>query len=300
MPVDLRFGIGDSLPVTTELDFMDEPVLADNSQYVDFSGLRGSRSRPANRVRNVGGVPSGSCNFRPTPTELAVLLKYIRSAGAGTPVAYAFAETLTEFAVTTKNATGGAKRDMTGCKVANATFSASKGQALQLAMSWLGTGFARSENAFPSLSVSEATQPFVFEDTDPSIANAALSVGGTTVTAFDISLSIDHGLVPRQVNTLRPTLLYPTDHVVEWRLTIPWSTYDTLDPLSSDGVAVIWTMQNATHVLGFNSPKVAFPPQPLTASGREEEVLTLVGQARWSAAKGDELVVEMDTIANWS
>lgn len=302
MPVDLRFGIGDSLPVTTEIDWGNQlPVLNDGRQYVDFSGGRGSRSRPANRVRNVGGTPSGSLPaLNPSATELAILMKYIRSAADGsTPAKYAFAETLNAFAVTTKNSTGGAKRDQTGCKIARAEFSATKGQALQLALSWLALDMARSENAFPSLSISEASQPFVFEDAELPSGDPGVVVNGTTVTVFDISLSIDMGLVARQVNALRPTLLYPTDHIVEWQMSMPWSTYDTLDPLDPAGVSVSWFLANATHGLRFTSPKVAFPPQPLTANGREEEVLTLTGQARWSAAKGDELLVELDDIADF-
>jgi hypothetical protein len=289
-----RLGIGDTVPVTTEMDFLNPIGLTPGREFRDFSGIRGSTSRPINRVRDVGGTPGGTFNCRPTPTVLAILLKYIRSAGSGSPLSYPFAETNTAFALSAQ--LGTKRHDWTGCKLSRAEFSATKGSALQVALSCMSTGYTSATASFPAISISEATKPWIFEDATNVSTPKGIYVGGTAVDCFDWSVAIDRALSPRLVNSLRPTGLNPTDHIVTWNLVVPYGDNAAIyEGLAETGQSCVAGFVGPTHTLVFNSPKVCFQPVLPTAQDRDENRLTLTGQAFWSAAVGDELVVQLDT-----
>jgi hypothetical protein len=283
-----KLGIGDTIPTTTVIT-IDGESLTRSDQLADLSGMRGTRSHQATRVRVASQSVGGVINMTPTPVEMVPVIKYTMG---GTPVgtSYPFAEALSSFAVQ-KVVSDNLRYDYSGLKAASLNFTSSAGQALRLTLGVFGTTRATgAASGFPALTYDNTTNPFMHSD-----ATGAFVVAGTTIDVFDVSVSIDNAVQGRNVNSLTPTLVYSTDRIVTWSATVPFADAEGLINLSSGGVAVSMTWTNGTVSLALSSPKVAFQNQDPAVTGRDETRLVLAGQGRYSVTPGDELAVLLDS-----
>lgn len=283
-----RVGIGDSVPTTAALTILNESLTL-TEVLADLTGLRGTRAHQASRVRPASRTVGGTLNMAPTPVEMVSVIKY---AMGGTPVgtSYPFAEALPAFAVQVARSDN-VRFDYTGLKAASLAFNSSPGQALQLALGVFGTTRATgAASGFPALTWDNTTNPFMHSD-----STGAFVVNAVTIDVFDVAVTIDNAVQGRAVNSLTPTVVYSTDRNVTWSCTVPYGEGEALLDLSSGGVAVSMTWTNGAVSLALSSPKVAFARQDPNVTGRDETRLVLVGNGRYSATAGDELVVTLDS-----
>jgi hypothetical protein len=286
--VNARFAIGPAAPTTLPLDFEDSSLGADES-FLDTQGLRGTRSHAANRVRVNSRRVTGAVTFpNPTALEWTYLLPYI-CGGAAVPTGGGNNFPLTEVlpAFYADELDGATVFRYSGCRIDRAVISAAKGTMLRCVASILGVDETRPGGAFPSLTLDESTNPFMFED-------LVFTVAGDTLDVFSFELSILNFVQQRMVNSVTPTVAYTTDRQVQLSVVVPWGDDETLYNLAVGGVAVTAVFSNGGQSLSFTAPKFQVPRQPREKNGRDEMKNPLRGFCRNSAAANDELVVFAD------
>lgn len=220
-------------------------------------GIVGSRSRARERVRDASLMSNGTITMTPNKAELDLLLPWILGAdasGAGTgadPYVYALAETLQEFQVMLFRVSSAASHTKEvflyeGCRVSSATFSASAGGPLTLALSieaetelafengsvsnGYGTAYPTQATAVMSSGTSVpssspntvAGSMFMFSDTSGASGN--FEIGGVVRSAFDWSLTIDNLLANRQLNSLVRTEIPSDGRLVTFSATLPFTS----------------------------------------------------------------------------
>ena len=265
---------------------------------LDSSGIRGTRSIVADRVRNGGYLVEGDLVVHPSPALLDILLPYIMGANESTD-SFTLGETLDshEFALL---ADYGPKRVLyDDCKVNKATFKSSEGGHLELTLSIMGKTATTSATAFPSISIPTDAHdlPYLHADLALSIAG----VGSRIVTEFE--LAIDHALRARFANSLTATWLLETDRIITSRGVFPFtSSPDATDlyEMAVAGVAMAATYTNADSSglsLIFTAGSFHVPAEgPSLNSRNDETTLELNGQLRKSDSTM-ELVITSDSVA---
>jgi hypothetical protein len=294
MPVDLgvfaALGVGDVLPTTTGLDFLNETLSA-NETIRDLSGLRGTRDHAAGRSRVVSRSPGGDITMNPNPTEMNAFLPYVMGgtpAVGGSPVKTTFplGETLPSFAVQLKK--GAKMYSFSGCKAGQTVFRSTYANPLEVVLSVLAAEETpAASSGFPALSLN-AQNPFVHSD-------LVFNVGGTNYEVFNFSLSVGSALYSRNVNSVTPTQIVGTDLVIEWAYDLAHGDADALYGAGAAGLAHTATYTNGNLSVAFVSPKVVYSRErPPSVAGREEVRLPIRGMARYSAAPLDALSVVLD------
>lgn len=276
-------ALNSASPITTRIDYQSESLAA-REEFLNTNGLRGTRSHDIERVRQGVRRIGGTLNLQPTAVELAGLLQWILG-GAPSGTTYPLADTL-PFRTVAIDRNGG-YFEYTGCKVARATFRASQGEPLNLALDLVGQDESTS-GSFPVLSIDTTTGPFIFTD-------CVLSVNAVTAAAREFELTIDNRIdADRFFNSQTLTAVNPIDREIMFRTRVPYGDYTTLYNTGVGGVAVAATFTNAATSLAFSMAKVPLPRQSPTVPGREEVMLDLAGRAYRSGATL-ELVTVLDS-----
>jgi hypothetical protein len=237
---------------TAELEFLEGSQLGLAENFIDTNGVRGTRSHGSERVRRGTRRVDGSLALAPTPVELATLLPLIFG---GTPsgTSYPLGENLTLFNLF--GVRDGTVYTYSDCAVESATFTASEGGPMQLALNVVGKDEAAS-GSMGSVSVDLTTQPFTLMD-------AAVSVAGSAREVSAFELTVQNVLEVKYRNSATPTQIKATDRIVSVSLPVSLGTDGALYGSAVGGVAVTVTLTNGTVSLAFSMTKVQAPKAPL-------------------------------------
>lgn len=281
-----KLGVHANNPVELRFDFQSES-LAVNEAFIDTNGLRGTRSRSIERVRQGNRRIGGQIRMQPTAVELAALLPWILGANASGNT-YALADTLQSRYVTVDRSIKVSTYN--GVVVDRATFRAGQGEPLDLTLDVCGLDETiGNSGTFPDLSLDLTTQPFVFTD-------LALVINATTVNAKSIELVIDNAIdKERFFNSQTAVSLPPMDRHVYLNTQLPYGDASALYGTGAGGVACTATFTNGGTSLLFSLVKVAFPRRsPTFVAGRQEVLLPLNGTA-YTSSTTKELVCTLDS-----
>lgn len=244
-----------------------------NEDLLEPGGIRGTRSRVSERVRQNTRAPGFSLDLEPDPVELDTWLPRILG-GTESVDSFPLAETLPTFVATFDIVT--TRLSFTGCKVASASFRCGQGQNLVVSIDVEALDFSVSASAFPNLTISTVA-PYVFSDTA-----SGLLIGGSAYQFFDWQLEIDNMLKrDRFLNSQTRVSLPELDRLVRWSWGGPHGdNWANLFGLSALGVASVATFTNGARSTVFTSNKVAYPRELPQFGDRDELRLPLVGIAR--------------------
>lgn len=281
-----QLGVSASNPVDARFDFQSESLALDEN-FVDTNGLRGTRARAIERLRQGNRAVSGQIRLQPTAVELAALLPWILGANAS-GTTFALADTLQTRYVSVDRSLKVFTYDTVA--VDRATFRASQGEPLELTLDVVGKDETiGNSGTFPSLSIDITTGPFIFTD-------LVFVISGTTVNARSIELVIDNRIDRnRYFNSQTLVTAQPMDRMITLTTQLPYGDHSALYGTGVAGVATTATFTNGATSLLFSMVKVAFPRKsPNYGGGREELMLPLVGQAMKSSTTL-ELVTTLDS-----
>jgi hypothetical protein len=254
---------------TLRYDFQNESLICDEN-FIDTNGLRGTRARASERIRQGNRRVHGQLKLIPTTQELAQLLPWILgTAVSGTT--YALADTVPTRYVTIDRVSKVFAYN--GCVVDRATFHGTQGGALELILDLVGVDETiTNSGTFGSLSLDLSTPPLIFTD-------LSLSVNSATDQCKEFTLVVDNDIdKERFFNSPTLTSGYPRDRHITITHPVPYGDSSASYATGVAGVAVTATFTDSAHVLTFTFANVKYPRRSPTVPGREEIMLPLVGQ----------------------
>ena len=275
-------GIDSQNPVTVRYDFISESLVLDEN-FIDTDGLRGTRSRYIQNLRQGNRHVHGQIKLQPTALELSTLLPILLQgtpSGSGT-VTYPLADAVTAggFWVTVDRILK--VYTYNGCQPDKITFTGRSGEPLELTVDIVGVDETVAAAAsFPSLNIDVTTVPFIFTD-------LVMVVNSVTATCKDFELVIDNSIdKERFLNSPTLTAAYAMDRHVTMHTNVPYGDFSALYGTGVAGVAATATFTGpGTQVLEFSMANIAFPRKsPSWTAGRQEEFLPLQGTALRSGA----------------
>lgn len=273
--VATQLGVGDTSTVNKALNFTSEG-LKKITEQIDANGMRGTRNRAIELLREGRHRVGGPININPTPVDLAYLLPKILG---GTPsgTSYPLAETVNSFYTTIDRVSKVYTYDATS--VTKATFSSAPGQVLSLSMDCIAASeTVAASGTYPSITVDKTTKPFVMSD-------LTIAIDGNSIQAESLSLTIDNAInADRFFNS--QTLqsggeIDPMDRTISLSLLLPYGhgSSTTLYPPAITGSAVTLSFINGTVSLVFTMAAVAFVKESPVVNGLGEIFLPMNGKA---------------------
>jgi hypothetical protein len=280
-----------------EYEFVSENLALDQ-EHIYEPGIRGTRLKPAERLRDGRKTPGGTIVMHPTYAELVDLLPRIVSAASAQSGYNTYTVSDTQPAAYDVTVDRIAKVfRYTGCRTSRATFRGSPGRPLELTLEVEAlTEVIGNAGTFPSLTIS-GTPPFVWHD-------GVVTIGGTTYQCFEWECTIDWMLkLDRFVNSQTRTDLPSMGLTITNRFTIPYTSTETA--LYNAGVSGFAAIMEFTYLgagggaagtnLKYEFAKVCFPARksPIVAS-RDEVTMELSGEAYRSGSTAP-LIVSLDS-----
>lgn len=263
--------------------------LARRQTHVETFGIRGTRSREADRVRIARERIAGQLILYPTPVELDQWLPRILG-GAEASDVFALAESLPEFGMLIDRVT---KRFLyTGCRVAKAVFSGASGQLIKLTLDLEGETELLSGTSFPAtIPAIDGGQPYLFSDCTFSLAADA-----SATEAREFEITIDNRLdVDRYMNSVTRGQLVATDRLITLKMIVPY-TVDEVDlhAQAIAGAAGSLTLTNGSKSCQFAFGNLKSPAQSPNVAGHEEILLAL-NLVAYKSGGVNELIVTNDS-----
>jgi hypothetical protein len=283
-------GISDFDGSSTQLEFLSEELRYTEVQAYN-NGIRGTRSRVAERVRIAQGAVSGSIVLHPTPVELDVLFPLILG-GAEVADSFTLAETIPEFGVLVERVNR--RFVYTGCRVSRATFSGTQGQPITLRLDIEGETEIVSATAWPgTIPAINSGSPYIFADTTFSLAADA---SAAEVRSFEIV--IDNGLITdRYMNSVNRQTIPSGDRVVSLSMSVPY-TPDEVDlhkqALAGGSGSITLTNGSTSTVFTFGNLKTDPAVSPVIGS-RGSEILLGLQMKAYRTGSTLELAVTHDS-----
>lgn len=268
-----QLGVSANNPVDQRFDFDSEEVVLDE-EFLDTNGLRGTRSRSEERIRQGIRRVHGMIRLQPTATELEALLPWILGGtptGTGT-ITYPLADALTTRFVAIDR--GSHVFTYNGCVVDTCTFHAAQNQPLNVDLEIIGIDETLgASGSFPSLNLDVATAPFIFTD-------LALVVASTTYNTRQFELKIDNDIEKeRFFNSQTLTAGYPKDRHITLSHPLPYGDDAAAYNLGVAGVAATLTFTFGAQVLEFSLSNCKYPRHSPRVEGHEEIFLPLTATA---------------------
>lgn len=287
-----QLGIDTANPITQRFDFDMEELVCDE-EFPDTNGLRGTRARSQERVRQGLRRVHGPIRLQPTTNELALLLPWILGGtptGTGT-ITYPLADAIPSRYVTIDRsavATYGKVFTYNGVVVDRATFHASQGEPLQVDLDLVGIDETPANaGTFPALNLDTATPVLMFYD-------LSLSIASTTYQCRNFQLTVENDVdKDRFYNSLTLTGGFARDRHIRVSHELPYGDSTAAYNLGVGGVAVVATFTYGTHVLTFTMSNVKYPRKSPRVAGREEVMLPLEGMAYKTGTSTLELVTTL-------
>lgn len=283
-------GISDFDAGSTQLEFLSEELRYTESQAYN-NGIRGTRSRVAERCRIAQGVVSGSIVLHPTPVELDTLFYLILGTIESTD-SFVLAETIPEFGVLIERITR--RFVYTGCRVSRATFSGTQGQPITLRLDIEGETEVITNTSWPgTIPAIDSGSPYIFSDTTFSLSADA---SAAEVRSFEIT--IDNGLITdRFMNSVTRTTIPSADRIVSLSMTVPY-TADEVDlhkqALAGAGGSLTLTNGATSTVFTFGNLKTDPAVSPVIGS-RGSEILLGLQMRAYKTGSTMELAVTHDS-----
>lgn len=281
----LGFMANGATAATQAVEFLTE-TLAQRTERIDTNGLKGTRARYVNRIREGRRRVSGSITLNPTAAELAFLLPYLFGASAA-GTSFPLGETLTQFAAQADRV----QKVFTyqGLVASRATFRGTSGQPLEMTLDLVGrTESVGNAGTFPNLSIDTATAPFVYTD-------SVITLNTTTYQSTEFEMTFDNGVdAERFLNSQTLVTAQATDRVVTLRLGIPYGDGSALYTPGTATLAAVVTFTNGALSLAFSYANVFAAWETPVANGRGEMVLPINGQAYRDGSTA-ELVTTLDS-----
>jgi Phage tail tube protein len=274
-----QLGIDSANPTTIAFDFVSESM-SDNENFIDASGVRGTRSRFIDRVRADLQHVGGQIVMQPNSYELSKLLPWWfggTPSGSGT-VTYPLADTLPARFIQVDRIL----KVMTyaGCVPDTITLRASQGEPMSATMDIIGqTETLGNAGSFPVTHINTANGPFILSD-------LVITLGGTTITPKSVELVIRNGIDRERffnsvTYTGTPLCL---DRNISFRTLLPYGDFSTLyNSGAPSGVIVVMTFTYGAAVLVITMNNVAFPRRTPVVPGRQEIMLPIEGTAYGSS-----------------
>lgn len=176
--------------MSTRIALVSESLKA-SVELIDDPGIRGTRSRSKERVTRGLIRVGGQTVHNPSPTELDAILPWILGTDESTDV-FAVADALQEVNIAILRGASLADAGMVtyaGCKAAQATFSGSINNPIQLAIDWVGkTATPADGSTFPSVAL-DTDGVYVF-------TGGVLTIRGAARRFSEFSLSINNFAEP--------------------------------------------------------------------------------------------------------
>jgi hypothetical protein len=282
-----QLAIGAGSGPTTGFEFNSCGV-AKTVQHIDATGIRGTRSHMAARTRKGNESIGGPIDMSPSPEELAALLPWILGAVASGNT-YALAETLPSRYVTVDKTEKVMAYD--GCMVNKATFSASEGTEMKLALEVVGKTETPANAGSLTGVTYQGTEPLLFTDSVLTILSVARSVK-------EWSLTIDNQLAVEFYNSTTATRIVPQDRLITFNASVPYFGNTDLYDIAIAGDPTTLVLTAGGYVLTFAFAALQYPQQALTVQGKTELMLPLQGTARATISGGTitrELITTLDS-----
>ncbi len=274
------------------IDFQSSDLVCEQ-ELIDTSGLRGTRSRPGERVRAGIRRVHGPIKVQPTSLEWTYLAQAIMG---GTPAGttYPLGDTLTSNDVVVDDK----MQVMTYPATSIDKMTLHAGQEQQIVEATLDI-VGKDEtigaaNTFGGATIDETTFPFRFYD-----SASAISIGGVVYQAREMTIVIDNAVdKDRYFNSQTLVTVQPTDRHVHFTAKLPYGDAVAAYNLSSTGgvdpadtgaqgvaVSVVFTFGGAS--MSWTFPNVKFPRKSPHWAGREESFLDLDGICYSSGATAE-------------
>lgn len=277
-------GIGANATVDQRFDFRSES-LGLVEEVLNANGVRGTRSHSVERTRASLQRIGGSIELQPSAVEWGYFLPWIF--GGGNATAPTLADTLSakyvSFDRITKVFTYG------GCKVDRATIRATQGNVVSLSLDIVGMNVTvGNAGSFPSLSLDTSTYPFIFSD-------LVISVGGTTLTPKDFTLTISNGIDrERFFNSNTLASAETRDRTITFSCMLPYGDMSGLyNGGPPPGAVMNATFTNGNTSLVFNAPALVFMRDDPNIPGRDEIMLPISGRL-FQSGSTKELLCTLD------
>lgn len=287
--VQSQFGVGTAGAgsATLLLEILGENI-AQRTERIDTNGLKGTRSRYINRVREGRRRVGGTVTLNPSPTELVFLLQRILG---GTPSGtnYPLAEVLPTFMAQSDRVLKVFTYPVLAATRAN--FRAASGGALELGLDVVGTTESvGNAGTFPALSLGStlADQPFVYTD-------SAIVINSTSYQSVSFDLTIDNAIdAERFLNSQTLVTVQATDRVVTVNFGIPYGDGSALYTPGTATISASITFTNGTVSLSFSMSNIHAAWESPVANGRGEMILPINGVAYRSSSTA-EIVTTLDS-----
>lgn len=281
-----QVGIGASDPVDLPLECTQESIkLIEN--FIDPSGMRGTRSHPSERVRRGTRYVAGSLTINPSPLEMDSLLEWIAGgtkSGSNIPLT----ETQPNRYITIDRDEKVFTYDE--CKVDSASFRAMVGGPLEVTVSILGKDETiGNAGTFPAISNDLTGGPYMLSD-------LVLTIGGTEYDVDGIEVVHSNFIEQKFFNSETPTRSQATDRVIGVTLTLPYGDATAIHGTALGGVAVVATFTNATRSFAMSMAKVQAPRNSPSNQGRGEMMLQWSGIARKSGSTAEIVYTNDSTV----
>jgi len=272
------------------IDYLRENVRK-HGRMVAPRGMRGTRSRPKERVRTGAYFVVGTFTVNPSPLFLDLWLPRILG-GSEVADSFPLAEALPAFGLLFDRVNQ--RFEYTDCYVSRAMFRGravtpgeEEPQPIELIIEVKGKTEATG-TSYPSLAlgVTAADAPYIFED-----AASGLTLQGSARDMMRFDLLIDNYLHARHANALAAGSITPRDRSIRMKTTNPYTTDESaLYGQALAGAAGSLALTNGSYSCTFTFGVVQVPDLSPIVRGKEEIVLELDNFAHQSGAT-KELVV---------
>lgn len=257
---------------------------------IQSEGIRGTRSRFGERTADGLIDVGGSIVMNPSPAELDWLLPRILGADESTDT-FAVADDLPEFVAMVDKVNK--VYTYTGCKIGQATFTASAGQLVQLTLDIVGkTESEGNSGTFPAITVN-LENCYVFH-------HGALTLHSSARVVNDFTLTINNALDVQFRNSQTASSIVASDRIVTLSCTVPYdSDNDEIYTNERGGTyasgSLVFTNGGYSTTFTLNSLRgVAVGP---VVAGRNQELLLPLNYQAYQISTTKEIVVTHDAAA---
>lgn len=241
--------------------------LAMSQTHANSQGIRGTRSRLADRTRIVSEAISGNILMRPTIAEIDLLLPRIFGAATVTGVTN-LSDSMIEFQVMIDRV---AKvYTYAGCRISRAVIQGTSGGPIEFSLDIEGeTESIGNAGTFPSLTIDTGNM-YVFSD-----LTLTLNAVATEVASF--SLTIDNMLdTGRFMNSITRAEIPAQDRQVTLAVQVPYTTTNVgLHDIAIAGIDGSLVMNNGTSTYTWDFGNLKSPANSPVVGAKNEIMLSL-------------------------
>ncbi|WP_397570661.1 phage tail tube protein [Schlesneria sp. T3-172] len=264
--------------------------LAETIPIEQDDGLRGTRTRAAERLAQGNIAVGGSIVLEPTPVELETIMPFIMGTASSSGT-YALADTLPFLYLLVDYTT---KVNTFTTKVSRATFSASPGRKLQLKLDLVGTVMTiGNAGTFASASIPAmdlTARPWMMYD-----LGSGVTINSLTYSIDRFELIIDNMIDPTYMQGQTATDLEPADRIITLGMQTKFTSTEVVlqtDTRAKTGRAASLAFTNGSNILTMTFAQLVAMAESVKIPGRSKLRLPLNYQC-YGLSTTKELVVTL-------